>query len=49
MYGNYSHGNTMMMGGGFGWLGFLFWLVIFVDFILLGVWLWQQIQSNKKK
>lgn len=32
--------------GTFGTIGFLFWLVIFVDLILLGVFLWKQIQRK---
>jgi len=39
-------GSYGMMNSGFGFLASLFWLVIFIDFILLGVWLWKQI--NKK-
>ena len=34
------------MTGGWGVFAFLLWLVIFVDLILLGIWLWQRI--NKK-
>lgn len=33
---------------GFGWFGFLglaFWIVILVDLILLGIWLWKKIQK----
>ena len=37
-------GNWGMMGEG-NVLGFLIWLVIFADFILLGVWLWKQINK----
>jgi len=32
--------------GAFGIVGFLFWLIIFIDLILLGMWFWKQI--NKK-
>jgi len=32
--------------GAFGTLAFLFWVVIFVDLVLLGFWLWKQL--NKK-
>ena len=32
--------------GGFGTLGFITWLVVFVDAVLLGIWLWKKI-SNK--
>ncbi|KKS13138.1 MAG: hypothetical protein UU67_C0031G0011 [Candidatus Daviesbacteria bacterium GW2011_GWB1_41_5] len=43
-------GYTNMMnwggGGGFNILGGLFGLVILIDAILLGVWLWKQIQKK---
>ena len=32
-----------MMGGG---LGLLTWLVIMADLVLVGIWLWQQIQKK---
>ncbi|MBI2020653.1 sporulation protein YjcZ [Candidatus Daviesbacteria bacterium] len=36
-----------MMGGyGFGVLSTIFWLIILIDLILLGVWLWKQIQKK---
>ena len=35
-----------MMGGGWGLWGSIFWLVILVDLVLVGIWLWKQI--NKK-
>lgn len=38
-----------MMGwnySGFGFLASIFWIVILIDLILLGLWLWKQI--NKK-
>lgn len=41
-------GYGTMMGSGWGALGLVFWIIIFVDAILLGVWLWQQIQKGKK-
>lgn len=34
-----------MMGGGLFW-GSLFGIVILIDLILLGVWLWKQIQKK---
>lgn len=37
-------GNWGMMGGA-GWLGGITWLVVFIDLILLGVWLWKQIKK----
>lgn len=39
----WGYGNMM---SGFGFLGSLFWIVILIDLILLGIWLWKQI--NKK-
>lgn len=37
--------NNMMGGwGGFGLLVSLFWIVLFVDLILLGIWLWKKIR-----
>ena len=42
-----GYGN-MMGGGGFGLLFSLFWIVILVDLILLGVWLWKKITKEKK-
>lgn len=36
--------NGMM--GGVGVFGSLFAIVVFVDFVLLGVWLWKQIQKK---
>jgi len=32
-----------MMGGGF--LGGLMWLVVLVDLVLLGLWLWKQVKK----
>ncbi len=44
--------NSMMnWNGGWGVFGILcvvFWLVVFVDLVLLGIWLWKQIQHSKK-
>ena len=34
------------MMGGLGILAVLFWMVIFIDAVLLGFWLWNQL--NKK-
>ena len=34
-----------MMGGADGGLGFIIWLVVLVDLVLLGVWLWKQIKK----
>ncbi len=43
MMGFGEYGNNMM--GGFGALSFLFLIVVLVDLILLGIWLWKQIQK----
>ena len=40
---NYGHGN--MMGSTGGW-ALLLWLVVLIDLILLGAWLWKQIQKK---
>lgn len=42
---NWSYGNNMMGGYGSG-LMYIFWIILFVDSILLGIWLFKQI--NKK-
>jgi len=41
-----GYGNFGNMMGGAGILGSLFGIVVLVDLILLGIWLWKQI--NKK-
>lgn len=41
MYGDWGHG----MMGGYGLFGGLFGIVILIDLILLGVWLWKQINK----
>lgn len=43
-YGNW--GGYGMMNSGFGLIATIFWLVILIDLILLGIWLWKQV--NKK-
>ena len=35
-----------MMNSGFGIIASFFWIVLLIDLILFGVWLWKQI--NKK-
>lgn len=37
---------NMMNSGAFGILDSIFWLVILIDLILLGVWLWKQIERK---
>lgn len=43
-WGGYGYGG--MMGTGFGVLATIFWLAVLVDLILLGIWLWKQIQKK---
>ncbi len=46
-FGNFN--NMMNFGTGFAafsFLGFLFWLIAFIDLILLGVWLWKQVSKK---
>ena len=40
-YGNY--GNMMV---GFGLVGPVVWIVVLIDLILLGAWLWKQINEK---
>lgn len=42
--------NMMNWGPGFAWFGFLgliFWIVVFVDLVLLGIYLWKKIERKK--
>ena len=39
---NYYGGGMM---GGFGF-GLLTWLVVFIDLVLVGIWLWQHITKK---
>lgn len=39
----------MMSWSSIGILAVIFWIVLFVDSILLGIWLWQQIQRREKR
>ena len=41
-----NFGYASMMGG-VGLLGGLLWLVVFIDLVLVGVWLWQQISKRQ--
>lgn len=43
MWGNYG---TMMGGGWFGLWASLLWIVLLFDLVLLGIWLWKQIQKK---
>ncbi len=37
-------GNDMM--GGYGFIAVLLWLIVLVDLVLLGIWLWKQISKK---
>lgn len=39
-------GYSGMMNSGLGVLMVIFWLVVLIDLILLGVWLWKQINKR---
>lgn len=44
-----GYGNYGMMNGNLGWLsafGFIGWLVVLIDLILAGIWLWKQIKKK---
>ncbi len=43
-YGTMSGYGSMMAG--FGSFGLITWLVILVDLVLVGIWLWQQITKK---
>jgi hypothetical protein len=40
---SWNYGN--MMNSGFGFLGSLIYIVLLIDLILLGVWLWKKINK----
>ncbi len=40
-----QYGNLSGMMGGWGTFGIITWLVIAIDLVLVGVWLWQQIKK----
>jgi uncharacterized membrane protein len=41
-----AYGGGWGMMGGAGFLGLITWLVIIVDLVLVGIWLWQQISKK---
>ena len=41
-----GYGDGWGMMGGAGAFGLLTWIVILVDLILVGIWLWQQISKK---
>ncbi|MDO8510522.1 MAG: hypothetical protein Q7S15_02770 [bacterium] len=40
-----GYGFSGSMMGGAGVYGVLTWLVLFIDAVLLGIWLWKQIKK----
>ncbi|KKS70855.1 MAG: hypothetical protein UV41_C0011G0017 [Candidatus Daviesbacteria bacterium GW2011_GWA2_42_7] len=48
MMGQWGNGDMMGFGGfaGFSFWGTIFVLVVLADLILLGIWLWKQIQRK---
>ena len=44
MFGEWGYG--LMMGGGAGVFGSLVVLVLFIDLILVGIWLWKEISKK---
>jgi hypothetical protein len=45
-FGGYGYGSMMNgFGWGFGLVGFLFWLVVFIDLVLFGIFLWKKISK----
>lgn len=48
MMGFYNGMNWNSGWGVWGILWVVFWLVVFIDLVLLGVWLWKQLKSSKK-
>lgn len=45
MMDGWDYGQGSMMGSTGGW-GILLWLIILIDLVLLGIWLWKQIQKK---
>ena len=45
-YGMWSGGLWGLMGG-MSTILFLTWLILFIDLVLLGVWLWKQIDKKR--
>lgn len=40
----YGYNGGVGMMGGAGVFGFITWIVVLVDLVLLGVWLWKKIK-----
>ena len=43
---NWGYGSGMQGWGGMGTWGLLTWLVVFIDLVLLGLWLWKQLTKK---
>lgn len=41
-----GYGGYGSMMGGAGTLGFITWLVVVIDLVLVGIWLWQHITKK---
>lgn len=41
----FNTGWSAMMSNGYGGFSFITWLVVTVDLVLLGIWLWQRIKK----
>ncbi len=44
MMNSSNWGHNMM--GGYGFFGSILWLILLIDLILVGVWLWKKIQKK---
>ncbi len=42
----YGYNSGWSMMGGAGTFGLFTWLVVFIDLVLVGIWLWQQISKK---
>lgn len=42
----YGYGGGLGVASSANLLGLLTWLIIFIDFVLVGIWLWQQITKK---
>ncbi len=45
MMGYWGAGNMMGVGG-LATIFTAFWIIVFVDLVLLGLWLWKQLQKK---
>jgi uncharacterized membrane protein len=41
-----GYGYESMMGGGMGIFGPLIGIIVLIDLVLVGIWLWQQISKK---